>query len=126
MPIRWPPAAAADLVDRLYMTVFDRAGDEPHRSRLAAAFANGELSVRYQLTRMFKSDEFFEKYLSGCSAEQISAALYVRILRRPPENSETLQRTARFIEGCGWQVRVDTLLNSEEYWSRFGDDQVPE
>ena len=126
MPIRWQPHSAADLVERLYMAVLGRSADEPSRGQLIAAFVDGEISVRAQLARMLKSDEFFATQLGGRSSREIASTLYLTVLCRPAENEHILEETAGFIEACGWRVQVDSMLNSDEYLTRFGDDRIPQ
>jgi phycobilisome linker polypeptide len=125
MPIKWEREIAEKMVQRLYRHLFEREPERDILNGLVAYFTEGRLSVRTQVMRMLKSDEFFDKRLRGKAPPEIAKELYHFILVRPPESTDALQGAADFIGNVGWRVEVDIMLNSEEYLVRFGDDNVP-
>jgi phycobilisome rod-core linker protein len=125
MPIRVEPRKAERMVRQLYRDLFRRDPEPDVLRGLTAYFAEGRISVRIQLMRMLKSEEFFDKRLREATPEKIARELYGAILARPPESEDALKGAAGFIGNIGWRIQVDVMINSEEYLSRFGDDNLP-
>jgi hypothetical protein len=125
MPIKWERTQAENLILLLYRQLFDRAPERDVLLGLTDYFAKGRVSVRMQLMRMLKSEEFFDKRLRHKTPEEIAGQLYRFILVRPPESAEALQGAADVVGHLGWQVEVDVMINCEEFLGRFGDDTPP-
>jgi hypothetical protein len=125
MPIKWDRAKAEELISELYSRLFERAPERDVLRGLAGYFAEGRVSVRIQLMRMLKSEEFFDKRLRDKTPQDMAAELYRQILGRPAESEEALQGAADSVGSVGWQIEVDVMINSEEFIGRFGDDALP-
>ena len=125
MPIRVEKASAESMVKQLYRDLFGREPEREVLRGLVTYFGEGRLSGRTQLLRMLKSNEFYDKRLRDKSSEEMARELYRYILGRPPESADALRGAADQLADFGWRVQVDVMINSEEYLSRYGDDQVP-
>jgi Phycobilisome Linker polypeptide len=125
MPIRVDRAKADTLVRQLYRKLFDREPEREVLRGLVTYLGEGRISVRIQLMRMLKSEEFYDKRLRHKTPEDMARELYTYILARPPESVEALRGAADFVGNLGWQTEVDVMINSEEYTGRFGDDELP-
>lgn len=125
MPIKWERTECEQMIRALYKSLFDREPEREVFDGLAEYFAEGRLSVRTQVMRMIKSDEFFDKQLRGKTPEEVAGLLYRYILAREAESPEALKGAAEFVSNAGWRVQVDVMINSEEYVGQFGDDAAP-
>ena len=125
MPIKWERPRAERIVQQLYRELFDRDAERDVLRGVVTYLTEGRISVRMQVMRMLKSEEFFDKRLRHKTPEDMAKELYRYVLARPPESHEALQGAADFVGNLGWQVQVDVMINSEEYLGRFGDDAPP-
>lgn len=125
MPIRWKEQDARSAVRGLYRNLFDRDPEPTALRGVVAYLAEGRLSLRMQFLSMVKSEEFSNKRLTVLPPDQIAVVLYVAVVGREPTNTEKSQAAA-LIDAAGWKVQIDTLINSEEYIGKFGDDKVPD
>jgi hypothetical protein len=125
MPILCDRPKSEELVQQLYHQLFGRQPERDVSRGLVAGFMEGRVSVRVQLMTMLKSEEFFAKRLQDKTPEEIALILYRFILTRAPDSPEDLQAAADFVGNLGWRVQVDTMINSEEYLGRYGDDALP-
>jgi hypothetical protein len=125
MSIQWDRAKATRLVRTMYKEVFGREPEPEILKGLTAYFAAGRISVRIQLARMLKSDEFFDKRLRGKTPGEMALELYKYILAHAPATPEAHKAAADFVGNLGWRVQVDVMINSEEYLDKFGDDLLP-
>ena len=113
------------MVKQLYTDLFNRTPERDVLRGLVEYLADGRISVRVQVMRMLKSEEFFDKRLRHKTPEDMARELYRCILARDAESDEALKGAADFVGNLGWQVEVDVMINSEEYLGRFGDDTPP-
>lgn len=125
MPIKVERSKAERMVRRLYRDLLGRDPEPDVLRGLVSYFSDGRISPRIQLMRMLKSDEFFDKRLRQAPPEKIAREPYGVILARPTESDDALKGAADFIGNIGWRVQVDVMINSEEYLSGFGDDNLP-
>ena len=125
MPIKWERPRAERMVQQLYRELFDRDAERDVLRGVVTYLTEGRISVRMQVMRMLKSEEFFDKRLRHKTPEDMAKELYRYVLARPPESPEALQGAADFVGNLGWRVQVDVMINSEEYLGRFGDDAPP-
>jgi phycobilisome rod-core linker protein len=125
VPIKWDRPRAERMVKQLYTDLFNRAPERDVLRGLVEYLADGRISVRVQIMRMLKSEEFFDKRLRHKTPEDMARELYRCILARDAESDDALKGAADFIGNLGWQVEVDVMINSEEYLGRFGDDTPP-
>ena len=125
MPIRVEKTGAESMVKQLYRDLFGREPEREVLRGLITYFGEGRLSVRTQLMRMLKSDEFYDKRLRNKTSEEMARALYHYVLGRPPELAEALKGAADQLGNLGWRVQIDVMTNCEEYLGRFGDDKIP-
>src|SRR6516164_8652716 len=125
MAIHLEKTSAESMVKQLYRDLFAREPEREVLRGLVTYFGEGRLSVRTQLLRMLKSDEFYDKRLRNKTPEEMARSLYQYVLGRPPESAEALKGAADQLGTLGWRVQTDVMINSEEYLGRFGDDNLP-
>jgi hypothetical protein len=125
MPVKLERPRAERAVETLYTKLLGRAPEPAIRRGLVDYFTEGRLSVRMQLTKMVKSEEFFDKQLRDKSHVDAANIMYKLLLARPPESDGALKAAADFIGNLGRRVQADVMLNSDEYLDRFGDDRIP-
>ena len=86
MPIKWDRPRAERMVKQLYTDLFNRAPERDVLRGLVEYLADGRISVRVQVMRMLKSEEFFDKRLRHKTPEDMARALgaVARITCAPP------------------------------------------
>ena len=86
---------------------------------------NGETTVREFVRQIAKSElyrsRFFENYPRYRSIE----LNFKHLLGRAPESYEEMELHSQILDRGGYEIEIDSYLDSDEYLGAFGDDIVP-
>jgi len=92
---------------------------------LESQLRNRAITVRDFVRGLAKSETFRRLVIETNSNYRIVELSLKRLLGRAPYNRDEEIAWSIQIATVGWQVFVDTLLNSEEYLQSFGENTVP-
>ena len=138
MPARtWSPEEAIDILEQLYERFLRRQPDPSGLATYGERLVNGTMSVRDVVLALVTSDEYLTRHNSRFGPEYRVRSFYWEILGRGPDPSglkhyiAEAQSAHRHYpgaphgrdEGIVWVAT--TLVRSDEYSHKFGDDRVP-
>lgn len=93
--------------------------------QLESQLKNRSISVRDFIRGLAKSDAFRNLVVETNSNYRVVELCLKRLLGRSPYNKDEEIAWSIKIATLGWGSFVDTLIDSEEYRSNFGDNTVP-
>jgi len=118
---------ARRVVDDLYQRVLERPANQDG-DVMARRLAMGDTSVRDIVRQLVTSREYAQRFGPGNAGEaqlrNSATALYRHVLGREPDASG-LQAHMGGIRTQGLGAALETMLNSEEYRTKFGDNGIP-
>jgi len=118
---------ARRVVDDLYQRVLERPANQD-ADVMARRLANGDTSVRNIVRQLVTSREYTQRFGPGNAGEaqlrNSATALYRHVLGREPDASG-LQAHMGGIRNQGLNAAVETMLNSDEYRTKFGENGIP-
>lgn len=86
---------------------------------------NGHISVREFVRAVAKSELYKNKFFYGNFQTRVIELHFKHLLGRAPyEESEVIEHLDRY-ENEGYDVDVDSFIDSEEYQANFGENVVP-
>ncbi len=112
-----------DNLNVIYRRVLQRSVDVDGAKYFGPLLAGGEISPRDVVRELAKSPEFFERYINAKPAQQVIKQLFRKFLSRNPENQLVIEEHIRIVNEKGWGHLIDMFINSEEYTSRFGNNE---
>lgn len=95
------------------------------QGNLESQVKNGAISVRDFIRGLAKSEAFKSLVIKSNSNYRLVEIALKRLLGRAPYNKEEEIAWSIKIATLGWDGFVDTLLDSQEYQSNFGENIVP-
>ena len=126
----WAVSSAADK-DVLIRAVYQQVLGQQHlmaSERLSGAeslFRNGYLTVREFVRTIAQSSIYRSKYFEKCNAYRFIELNHKHLLGRAPHNREEMLHHFTILQEQGYAAEIDSYLDSAEYQSRFGNDEVP-
>lgn len=114
-----------DIIEKSYRQVFFHSMDCDRELFLESQLRNKSITVRDFIRGLLLSERFYRGYIQCNNNERLAKQVIGRILGRYSYNDGELRAYSIQIATNGFAYFVDTLLNSEEYINRFGDDCVP-
>lgn len=86
---------------------------------------NGDISVRGFVRAVAKSDLYRSLFFESSSPYSFIENNFQNLLGRAPEDqSEISEHTAIYNE-AGYDAEIDAYIDSDEYWSNFGENTAP-
>jgi hypothetical protein len=114
------------VVNELYRQVLERSADRGSND-FVQRLNMGELTVREAVRAVAKSAEHSRRFLAGGSPEanrQAVTHLYQHLLDRSPDQGG-LESHSQAMASYGVGQVIDTIVDSEEYRRKYGEDGVP-
>ncbi|MGD1856013.1 MAG: phycobilisome rod-core linker polypeptide [Leptolyngbyaceae cyanobacterium] len=124
--VKFAEVSTQKVIRAAYRQVFGRdvyAGQALKRAE--NRLENGDICVRDFIRALAKSEAFRKTYWSSLYVMKAVEYIHRRLLGRPTYGR---QETNQYFDICakkGFYALVDTLLDSPEYNSAFGEDTVP-
>ena len=114
------------LIEKAYRQIYFHAMRYDRDPYLESQLRNGTITVRDFIRGLLLSRRFSEGYYNCNSNYRLVDQLVGRVLGRPVHGDEERRAWSIIIGQYGFGGFIDRLLDSEEYISAFGYDQVPQ
>lgn len=112
------------VLDQLYQQVLERQVDPVGLIGWGCSLSRGEQSMRDVVRNIGHSQEYHDRFIAPLTIADAVRACYRHFLAREADSTGL-----QFWEGVatqqGFLSVIDGIVDSEEYTSKFGDDQVP-
>ncbi|NEQ48569.1 MAG: photosystem I reaction center subunit X [Leptolyngbya sp. SIO3F4] len=124
--VKFAESSTQTIIRAAYRQVFGRdvyAGQELKSAE--NRLENGDICIRDFVRAIAKSEAFRKTYWSSLYVMKAVEYIHRRLLGRPTYGR---QETNKYFDICakqGFYALVDTLIDSAEYNSSFGDDTIP-
>lgn len=93
---------------------------------LESQFKSGSITVRDFIRGLLLSDRFYRGYVACNSNDRIVEQVVGRVLGRPVYGVHEKMSLSIVIAEQGFSAFVDVVLESLEYFERFGNDEIPQ
>ncbi len=119
------PQAMDELIERAYRQIFFHAFKVDREPVLESRLRRGMITTKQFIRGLLLSRKFREGFYRCNSNYVIVEQTIGRVLGRPVHGERERIALSILIAENGLECFVDRLLNSDEYRSTFGDDEVP-
>ena len=117
---------ASEMIDKCYRQIFFHAMSFDRDLFLESQFKSGSITVRDFVRGLLLSERFYNGYVSCNSNDRIVEQVVGRVLGRPVYGADEKRSWSIVIAEEGFSGFVDAVLDSTEYFERFGNDEIPE
>ena len=117
---------ASEMIDKCYRQIFFHAMSFDRDLFLESQFKSGSITVRDFVRGLLLSERFYNGYVSCNSNDRIVEQVVGRVLGRPVYGADEKRSWSIVIAEEGFSGFVDAVLDSGEYFERFGNDEIPE
>ena len=117
---------ASQMIDKCYRQIFFHAMSFDRDLFLESQFKSGSITVRDFVRGLLLSERFYNGYVSCNSNDRIVEQVVGRVLGRPVYGADEKRSWSIVIAEQGFSGFVDAVLDSSEYFERFGNDEIPE
>lgn len=119
------PQAMDELIERAYRQIFFHAFKVDREPVLESRLRRGMITTKQFVRGLLLSRKFREGFYRCNSNYAIVEQMIGRVLGRPVHGERERISLSILIAENGLESFVDNLLDSDEYRSTFGDDEVP-
>ncbi|CAL1240541.1 phycobilisome rod-core linker polypeptide [Candidatus Methylocalor cossyra] len=116
---------ATRVAGQLYGNILQRNADPAGFDWCVEVLTNGTLSVREIVKVLCKSDEYREKFLMNDTPNEIARKFRKKFFGEANPRPEDIKETALLFLEMNWRDAMDQLLDSPEYYAKYGDDGIP-
>ena len=117
---------ASEMIDKCYRQIFFHAMSFDRDLFLGSQFKSGSITVRDFVRGLLLSERFYNGYVLCNSNDRIVEQVVGRVLGRPVYGADEKRSWSIVIAEEGFSGFVDAVLDSAEYFERFGNDEIPE
>ena len=117
---------ASEMIDKCYRQIFFHAMSFDRDLFLESQFKSGSITVRDFVRGLLLSERFYNGYVSCNSNDRIVEQIVGRVLGRPVYGADEKRSWSIVIAEQGFSGFVDAVIDSAEYFERFGNDEIPE
>ena len=117
---------ASEMIDKCYRQIFFHAMSFDRDLFLESRFRSGSITVRDFVRGLLLSERFYNGYVSCNSNDRIVEQVVGRVLGRPVYGADEKRSWSIVIAEQGFSGFVDAVIDSAEYFERFGNDEIPE
>lgn len=126
----WSNGTAEDkatIVRAVYRQVlgFQYVMESERLSGAESLFNNGYLSVRELVRTVAKSGLYREKFFENCNPYHFIELNHKHLLGRAPQSKAEMLHHFTILQDEGYDAEIDSYIDSSEYQTRFGEEQVP-
>lgn len=117
----------ATIVRAVYRQVlgFQYVMESERLSGAESLFNNGYLSVRELVRTVAKSGLYREKFFENCNPYHFIELNHKHLLGRAPQSKAEMLHHFTILQDEGYDAEIDSYIDSSEYQTRFGEEQVP-
>ena len=126
---RWldrTPEMTSEIIERCYRQIYFHAMNCDRDRFLESQFKSGSITVRDFIRGLLLSDRFYRGYVECNSNDRIVEQVIGRVLGRPVYGLNETMSWSIVVAEEGFAAFVDAILDSPEYFERFGFDGIPE
>jgi phycoerythrin-associated linker protein len=126
----WPVRSSEDL-QVVIRAVYKQVLGNPHvmeSERLVAAesqLCNGDISVREFVRAVAKSDFYRSRYFEACAPYRFVELNFSHLLGRAPQDQREVSLHIVRCVAEGYDAEIDSYIDSDEYLTAFGENNVP-
>ncbi|PSP15992.1 MAG: photosystem I reaction center subunit X [Cyanobacteria bacterium QS_8_64_29] len=124
--VKYSESSSQAVILACYRQVFGRDVYQRQRqTRAEIKLENGEITLREFVRTLAKSNLFRDLYWSSLYVTKAIECIHRRLLGRPTYGRADTNRYFDICAKQGFYALVDTLIDSKEYETAFGEDTVP-
>ncbi len=124
--VKFSESSTQAVIRAAYLQVFGRDVFDGQRQKVAEIkLENGEITMKEFIRALAKSNVFRSMYWTPLYVCKAIEYIHRRLLGRPTYGRQEMNRYFDLCAKKGVYALVDTLLDSEEYSTSFGEDTVP-
>lgn len=126
----WPTADQADI-QTVIRAVYKQVLGNPHMMEserlvsLESQLCDRSISVREFVRGVAKSELYRSRYFETCAPYRFVELNFKHLLGRAPQDQVEVSEHIRRCVEQGYEAEIDSYLDSDEYQSAFGENQVP-
>ena len=84
-----------------------------------------EISVREFVRQLAQSEVYRSRFFLNCPRYRAIELNFKHLLGRAPESYQEMQYHSQLLDEDGYEVEIDSYVDSDEYQSAFGENIVP-
>ncbi|MGA1623419.1 MAG: phycobilisome rod-core linker polypeptide [Synechocystis sp.] len=124
--VKFGESSTQAVIRAAYRQVFGRDLYEGQRLSVAEIqLENGDITVREFIKRLAKSEVFLKLYWAPHYVCKAIEFIHRRLLGRPTYGRQEMNQYFDIASKKGFYAVVEAMIDSDEYFSAFGEDTVP-
>lgn len=126
----WPNASEAEIetvIRAVYRQVLGNAYvmESERLVALESQLKQGESNVRDFVRQVAKSELYRSRFFDSCYRYRAIELNFKHLLGRAPDDYSEMVYHSNILDQYGFEVDIDSYIDSDEYYTTFGDDTVP-
>ena len=115
----------SEIIEKCYRQIYFYAMNCECDLSLESQLKSGSISVRDFIRGLLLSDRFYRGYVECNGNDRVVEQVIGRVLGRPIYGPDEVNSWSIVISEQGFTAFVDAILESSEYFDRFGIDGIP-
>ena len=116
----------SEIIEKCYRQIYFHAMSCDRDRFLESQFRSGSISVRDFIRGLLLSDRFYRGYVECNGNDRVVEQVIGRVLGRPIYGPDEVKSWSIVIAEQGFAAFVDAILESSEYFDKFGIDGIPQ
>ena len=116
----------SEIIEKCYRQIYFYAMNCDRDLFLESQLRSGSISVRDFIRGLLLSDRFYRGYVECNGNDRVVEQVIGRVLGRPIYGPDEVNSWSIVIAEQGFAAFVDAILESSEYFDRFGIDGIPQ
>ena len=116
----------SEIIEKCYRQIYFYAMNCDRDWFLESQLKSGSISVRDFIRGLLLSDRFYRGYVECNGNDRVVEQVIGRVLGRPIYGPDEVNSWSIVIAEQGFAAFVDAILESSEYFDRFGIDGIPQ
>ena len=116
----------SEIIEKCYRQIYFYAMNCDRDWFLESQLRSGSISVRDFIRGLLLSDRFYRGYVECNGNDRVVEQVIGRVLGRPIYGPDEVNSWSIVIAEQGFAAFVDAILESSEYFDRFGIDGIPQ
>ena len=116
----------SEIIEKCYRQIYFYAMNCDRDLFLESQLRSGSITVRDFIRGLLLSDRFYRGYVECNGNDRVVEQVIGRVLGRPIYGPDEVNSWSIVIAEQGFAAFVDAILESSEYFDRFGIDGIPQ
>jgi phycoerythrin-associated linker protein len=99
--------------------------DNQRLTHAESGLRNGDLSIREFVRTIAYSDLYRTRFFENSSPYRFIELNFKHFLGRAPQDQQEVSQHVQIYNGAGYTAEINSYLDSDEYFSNFGEHVVP-